>query len=250
MLKNLKKIISLICLLSASDIYALRSCPGDLHYTWNNCSGSHDLTNGMYWKGEYQKGGPNGSGELSYDQGGFEGVITSQFGVVTGLIGMQYLLIKGTKTVAMEGNFLMDEITGVTMNHGKHYFEGANLNGFSFPDAKGEGLIYVGKMTLTNGQWGYVKADSKGTVDITEGKYQNLERHYLKEISTFRKARAVELKKMYGTGDPKNSNYQKNHSEMLGKDRAKRILYLKHGDKNKPSKYLSDIFIKKLHAKK
>jgi len=251
MSKNLKTISAIIFLLSTSNSYALSNCPGATPYTWNNCTGSHTLMNGMYWKGEYQRGGPNGSGELSYDGGGIEGIITSQFGIVTGIKGYMYGLSKGTKIPLMDADLDMDEIDGGTgVAQGIFYFPDATINGFMIPDAEGNAK-YVGRVTLTDGRGGYVIADYSAMNEISEEKYQNLEARYIKEIYSYRKARGAELKNIYSnkwrTGK-KSPDFSKKHSKALANMKALRYNYLKNGDKTKPLFYNSDIYIKKFQA--
>jgi len=225
MYKHLEKLFAIVILLSASNGYALSNCSGASPYTWNNCKGSHTLMNGMDWTGEYQRGGPNGRGELSFNGGGtIEGTIVSMYGVVTGISGKMYVATPEGKALALEGDVTLDEIIGeFFIVQGKFYFDNSTVEGFMLPDDKGEDVKYVGKMTQTDNQSGYVMFTSSDINVISEAEYKSLEQQYTDEIYNYRIARGAELTSMYGSDNPNSYNYQKNHSDELAQRRAEHV---------------------------
>ena len=250
MRKTLKKIVTIIFLLSSSNIYALNECSGAGPYSWHNCTGSSELVNGMSWKGEYQRGGPNGNGKLSADFGDIEGVITSSFGVVTGISGKAYTIYKKKRTIVMEiEDLVMDELSaGGLIGKGTFYFPEFTINGYMIPDDTYTSLKYVGRLIQADGQSGYVVMTSKAIDLISEGTYQIFDQQYREEFVNYRKARTAELTKLFANADRNKPNYQKKHAKELATSRALRLYYLTNGDKNKPSPYLFDSFIKNLQA--
>ena len=248
MFKNLLKTFPILFLLFASDIYALKKCNGVNHYTWDNCTGSHTLQNGMFWKGEYQKGGPNGSGILSYDMGSYEGVITSMSGIVTGIKGKMYGLSKGTNILVMDAEWDMDELDGGTgVAQGIFYYPDFTINGFLVPATVGQ-QKYVGKYTLTNGAGGFIIKGFPDVVEISEKNYRRLESRYIKERSNYHKSRSAEIKKLHSTPNPKSRDFQKRHSQRLSELRALRVWYLRNRDITEPLIYNSDIYIEKFQS--